>query len=334
VWRGGSVLAMVLTLQDHGLSDRHNHLFDTFEGMTEPTEVELVRETTRVIAASENKFGGGLALQMATAQLRLATGLLGASGTVEVRHAAAQAVGNLAGVVGFAAYDMADYALTDRCYDLALWCAEEGRSTALRATILADMARKAAHLDRHDEALEMVESAQALRGDLTATGRAMLAASRARLLAQTARMDEARDEIARADEWFAERDPAADPPWLCYYDDAEHQGSIGKTRLPLARAGIDVDDTIERLTAAVTQHSAEYVRSRTFSRIRLATLHCSVGDIDAAVQAAEAAMDDAATMKSTRMRDELTVLASATAGMRSARARDLRRSISAILAAG
>jgi hypothetical protein len=38
VWRGGSVLAMILTLQELGVSDRDIHLYDTFEGMTEPTE--------------------------------------------------------------------------------------------------------------------------------------------------------------------------------------------------------------------------------------------------------------------------------------------------------
>ncbi|MFL5845932.1 MAG: TylF/MycF/NovP-related O-methyltransferase [Solirubrobacteraceae bacterium] len=37
VWRGGSVLAMILTLQELGRSDRDIHLFDTFEGMTAPT---------------------------------------------------------------------------------------------------------------------------------------------------------------------------------------------------------------------------------------------------------------------------------------------------------
>src|SRR5690348_5658483 len=34
VWRGGSVLAMLLTLQDAGAGDRDVYLFDTFEGMT------------------------------------------------------------------------------------------------------------------------------------------------------------------------------------------------------------------------------------------------------------------------------------------------------------
>jgi O-methyltransferase len=41
VWRGGSVLAMVLTLQELGVRDRDIHLYDTFEGMTAPTEADV-----------------------------------------------------------------------------------------------------------------------------------------------------------------------------------------------------------------------------------------------------------------------------------------------------
>lgn len=41
VWRGGSVLAMILTLQDIGSSDRDVYLYDTFEGMTEPSEHDV-----------------------------------------------------------------------------------------------------------------------------------------------------------------------------------------------------------------------------------------------------------------------------------------------------
>jgi O-methyltransferase len=40
VWRGGSVLAMILTLQELGLDDRDIHLYDTFEGMTRPSEID------------------------------------------------------------------------------------------------------------------------------------------------------------------------------------------------------------------------------------------------------------------------------------------------------
>jgi O-methyltransferase len=41
VWRGGSVLAMLLTLQELGAADRDVYLYDTFEGMTAPTKADI-----------------------------------------------------------------------------------------------------------------------------------------------------------------------------------------------------------------------------------------------------------------------------------------------------
>jgi hypothetical protein len=41
VWRGGSVLAMVSTLQNMGVQDREIYLYDTFEGMPEPSEHDV-----------------------------------------------------------------------------------------------------------------------------------------------------------------------------------------------------------------------------------------------------------------------------------------------------
>jgi O-methyltransferase len=40
VWRGGSSMAMAMTLLQEGSRDRHLYLFDTFEGMTEPQDVD------------------------------------------------------------------------------------------------------------------------------------------------------------------------------------------------------------------------------------------------------------------------------------------------------
>ncbi len=40
VWRGGSMLAAALTLRSLGVDDRDMHLFDTFSGMTPPSEVD------------------------------------------------------------------------------------------------------------------------------------------------------------------------------------------------------------------------------------------------------------------------------------------------------
>lgn len=38
VWKGGSAMMIAMVLKKYGLTDRKIHLYDTFEGMSEPTE--------------------------------------------------------------------------------------------------------------------------------------------------------------------------------------------------------------------------------------------------------------------------------------------------------
>lgn len=40
VWRGGSAMAIALTLLQEGVNDREIYLFDTFEGMTDPESID------------------------------------------------------------------------------------------------------------------------------------------------------------------------------------------------------------------------------------------------------------------------------------------------------
>jgi hypothetical protein len=40
VWKGGSILSMIMKYEEYGKKDRTFHLYDTFEGMTEPTAVD------------------------------------------------------------------------------------------------------------------------------------------------------------------------------------------------------------------------------------------------------------------------------------------------------
>src|ERR1700691_5812927 len=51
VWKGGSVMMMALTLKGLGITDRTIHLFDTFEGMTPPTglDVDYIGVSARVL---------------------------------------------------------------------------------------------------------------------------------------------------------------------------------------------------------------------------------------------------------------------------------------------
>jgi O-methyltransferase len=55
VWRGGSMHAAALTLLEVGVTDRELYLFDTFRGMTEPTERDRRGDRTaaEMLAASD-----------------------------------------------------------------------------------------------------------------------------------------------------------------------------------------------------------------------------------------------------------------------------------------
>ncbi|MGW5649129.1 hypothetical protein ACWEV3_42910 [Saccharopolyspora sp. NPDC003752] len=277
---------------------------------------------------SENLFGGGLSCEAATAQLRWAGQLLDVQSASEVHQALAEAVGNLASVVAYSAFDIANYRAADRFFEFALWCADESGSWQLRANTLAEMARKAAYLGDFDDALEMIEFAQVRADRVTATARAMLWTLRARLLALTGRHTEALANIELADDHFVSRAPAEDPPWLCYYDAAEHQGSTGKALIPIAQARNTPELVIPRLDAAIRRQTKNYPRSRTFSRIRLASLMMSTGHPEDAVPVGRQAVLDAAPLRSKRLFKELHGLAhAATPHARISDVADLRHDI-------
>lgn len=277
------------------------------------TDVEYVRGATRAIAESENLFGGGLCCEAASSQLRWAGALLEARASNDVRTAMYESVGNLSSVVAFSAFDIANYAAADRYFHFALWCAERAGSWALRANTLAEMARKAVYFGDLDDALTFIELAQ-VRGDhLSSTAQAMLWTLRARILALTGKTEDVHADIERADACFSARDPKHDPPWLCYYDEAEHQGSTGKALIPLALHTGHPELAVPRLHAAIRLHCAHYPRSRVFSRIRLASLLMKVGDPHEAVPTARQALTEAGALRSTRIAHELRGLERAAA---------------------
>ncbi|WP_280267942.1 hypothetical protein [Nocardia wallacei] len=126
----------------------------------------------------------------------------------DARRALLEAIGNLAGVAGYAAFDAGDHASAERRFQFAYSCATAAGSWELRASTLADMARKVAYAGNPDPALSLIELAQVRADRISATARAMLSALRAQYLALLGRVDDALIEVGRADDHFADRDPA------------------------------------------------------------------------------------------------------------------------------
>ncbi|MEV7227226.1 helix-turn-helix domain-containing protein [Polymorphospora sp. NPDC051019] len=272
------------------------------------TEVHHVRHITRALARSENVYGGGLSAAAAVAQLRSSARMLEARAGGEVRRAMYEAVGNLGCVVGFSAFDIEAHRLAKRCFDFSLWCAVKAQSWELRASTLADMARLSSYLGDNDSALSLIELAQVRSDRVSATSRAMLCSLRAKLLAWQDRYAEAMAEVDRSDGYFASRTSSEDPPWLSYYDEAEHQGSTGRALVPVALSTKDLGVAVPRLKAAVRLHDQHYPRSRAFSRTRLASLLMKAGNPKEAAEIGRAALVDASSMRSSRLNSEIRQL--------------------------
>ncbi|MFC3960719.1 hypothetical protein [Nocardia jiangsuensis] len=124
---------------------------------------------------------------------------------------------------------------------------------------------------------------------------------------------------------------AEDPPWMCYYDRAEHLGSTGKAMIPVAVARRRIDPAAPRIEQAILLQDENYPRSRTFSRTRLATLTMRIGEPRVAAGLGLEALDDAAQLRSQRVRDESRDLAAATTRHRRiAEVTELRHAIAAL----
>jgi O-methyltransferase len=57
VWKGGSMMAAAMTLQESCVTDRNLHLFDTFDGMSDPTQedISLAGESAAALLSKSNK---------------------------------------------------------------------------------------------------------------------------------------------------------------------------------------------------------------------------------------------------------------------------------------
>jgi hypothetical protein len=138
------------------------------------------------------------------------------------------AVGYLASICGFAAFDA--YAHDDACrmFMLGLSCAEHAGDWHLRAKLLAAcLARQAIWSGDPERGLTYAEKALVRFDRLAPVELAMLQGTRARALASLGRPNEALRAVAAADEAFLSRQPAASTPLMAYYDAAEHAADTG-----------------------------------------------------------------------------------------------------------
>jgi transcriptional regulator with XRE-family HTH domain len=295
------------------------------------TEVEQIRHVSEVFRDWGFQFGGGFGRAAMRGQLLWARSLLDAAATDEARAELHQAVGALANAVAWSSFDAGYHREATMDRRIALSCAEYGRDWRLRANALQDMARQELDQGNADDALSLIELAQVRVDRLTATARAECAATHARVLARLGRTQDTLRAIGTAEEQFAHRDPAEDPPWVGYFDESQLQGHAGRAMLALALREDRVADARDRLRRAVSGFSAEHGRARALTLSDLAILELRVGDPHTGLLHAGQTLAAGMSVQSHRMTTRLRDLDDALATHPGPDARDLRDQIHRML---
>ena len=272
------------------------------------SEVSEVRAAAQAFGSWDARYGGGFVREAVMAQLRFAVQLLNARCPERTRAELLSAVGYLGHVTGFMAFDAYAHDDARRMFRFALGCAEEAGDWHLRAKILSSMARQAIWCGDPDSGLTFSEMALVRSDRLTATEQAMLHTARARALGKLHRSQETAMAVGNADEAFGRAEPANDPPWMAYYDAAQHAGDTGHALWELAVQGRFVTDATTRLEAAVNGHGEGAARSRAISQTKLASLVMVTGDPVEAATLGGGALEAATPIKSRRAADDLRVL--------------------------
>lgn len=273
------------------------------------TEVEQVQGAAMAFAEWDNRYGG-LAREAPMAQLRWSAALLGGADCPgELWPDLLSAVGYLAHTCGFMAFDA--YAFDDarRVLRFGLSCAEEADNWHLRARLLATSARLETWVGRPDDGLTHTQMALVRSDRLTATERAMLRSLEARAFGRMGLFREALTAVAMADEALTQQDVSVDPPWMAFYDAAQHAGDIGAALLDLAQADAVPARVAEaRYVVAIESRPGHLVRSRALSQVGLAKLTMATGDPAEAVALSHQALDAAGPVRSRRVAADLAEL--------------------------
>ncbi|WP_369267155.1 transcriptional regulator [Streptomyces harbinensis] len=276
------------------------------------SDVRAIQRTTDAFRALDNAHGGGLSRRAVVGQLHHVTSLLHHGRTTdEVGRHLFVAVADLASVAGWMTHDVGRHAEAQHYLLLGLQAAKSAgpAGAGIAGHLLNCLSRQANHLERHEDALDLVQAAQyGTRKLPPGRLRALLSTLEARCLATLGQLPESRRSLAAADDALAADDPDA-PTWARWFDRAEHGVTVGVCDLIASDHAPDrAAHAVQQISSGTAHRPAERTRSRAFDQIVLARAHTRTGDLEAADAATAAALDLFGHVTSTRIADRLREL--------------------------
>jgi tetratricopeptide (TPR) repeat protein/transcriptional regulator with XRE-family HTH domain len=270
-------------------------------------DVEVIREMTQTFRRLDNRFGGGRVYGLVTGHLsgEVIPLLRTARARRAVERELFEVAAELTQLAGWIAHDVGDQRRARGYLRESLKLAEAGDAHAFGVEVLAGMSHQAAYLGDGTAAVDFAEAARrnARRCD---SPRALVAETWAMQAHGLALQSEARacaSAMQKAERAFDAAGIGDRPDWLGYFDRAYLAAKFAHAYRALGQL-----TEAERCAARSLEMSEGYERGRLFNTALLASVHAELGNLDAACDLGEQAVDMARSIESARMRSYLAAL--------------------------
>lgn len=261
-------------------------------------DVKAVRQTVRMFLGLDFRYGGGHA-RAALAQFftQDVMPLLDGSYSADIGQALYAAAAEAAELLGWTAYDLGRHGLAQRYLIQSLRLAQAGNDRTLAARVMASLSHQANYLGHFQAAAQLARAAQeGARAVATPAVMAMFLAMEARALAGAGDARATSSLLREAEVTFARRNPAEEPAWIAYFDDAELAGEAAHCfrdlRIP--------SRSFEFVSRAIETTAPEYARTLAFVKLVRAASLIHDDAPDEAAEVATAVVEESGPLKSAR----------------------------------
>jgi hypothetical protein len=189
-------------------------------------EIESLEHSVEVFRAWDASRGGGLQRKAVVGQLNEVGGMLSYSHPAHLQRRLWGVAANLAVLAGWMSHDVGLEPTAQKYFVIAAHAAREGGDRPRAGEALSRAARQMVHLNRPDDALDLMKLATSGSGDAALPRtRAMLCTIEAWAQASMGRGQAMRRTLGEAEELFvSDKGDVPAPGWMQHFDEADLHG--------------------------------------------------------------------------------------------------------------
>ena len=261
-------------------------------------DVARVRESAKLFAQLDNRFGGAYARRPLVHYLRGdAAELLAGRYTDDVGRELFGAVAEATLLAAWTSYDCGLHGLAQRYFVQALRLAESAADRRLASSVLSAMSHQATFLGHLTEAANLARAAHAgVAAVATPVLTAQFQAMEARALAGLGDTRGCELALAATERSFGQVSPGQDPEFITYFNEAELAAEFAHCYRDLGQPA----RAIEHATRAMASTDGQYPRSDFFVTMVLADAYADQDDPEQACQTALGALQLGEALTSAR----------------------------------